>query len=186
MRTCAPRAAVYVFAPGCGRDPNPGPGERMATPKKRRKVGERKPPVQKARKQPDRGDEIASMRAHLLDKRESLLRGMHRDLENQEAPLTKGDTSDLAADALDSDTSLQLAESGSTEIAQIDEALRKMQEGTYGECELCGKEIPWSRLEALPYATTCIACKQRQELEGGGEGGGWDAMDELEDAETQE
>lgn len=41
-------------------------------------------------------------------------------------------------------------------------ALRKIDEGTYGKCESCGEEIPYERLEAVPAATLCVACKQQQ------------------------
>jgi DnaK suppressor protein len=44
-----------------------------------------------------------------------------------------------------------------------------MKEGTYGQCEVCGGRIPLARLEALPYATMCIACQR--ELERSGEAG---------------
>ena len=43
-------------------------------------------------------------------------------------------------------------------LISIDEALEKIEEGTYGVCEVCGKNIPKKRLEALPEATMCIKC----------------------------
>jgi DnaK suppressor protein len=42
---------------------------------------------------------------------------------------------------------------------EIDRALAKLAEGTYGRCDACGGEIGPERLEALPWATVCIACK---------------------------
>jgi DnaK suppressor protein len=39
-------------------------------------------------------------------------------------------------------------------------ALQKLDHGTYGTCENCGKEIPWERLEAIPSTRLCVACKQ--------------------------
>ena len=47
------------------------------------------------------------------------------------------------------------------EIEAIDRALRRIAMGTYEDCERCGKPIPAARLEALPTATICIACSQR-------------------------
>ncbi|EMI21464.1 transcriptional regulator, TraR/DksA family [Rhodopirellula maiorica SM1] len=44
------------------------------------------------------------------------------------------------------------------EIEQIKHALHKMDEGTYGRCTRCGKQIPPERLEVVPYATTCTGC----------------------------
>lgn len=44
------------------------------------------------------------------------------------------------------------------EINQIKRALHQIEEGTYGTCARCGKQIPEERLELLPYATTCTGC----------------------------
>lgn len=46
---------------------------------------------------------------------------------------------------------------------QIDRALAKLERGTYGICEECGKRIAPERLEAIPYATLCIECKAKRE-----------------------
>jgi DnaK suppressor protein len=43
--------------------------------------------------------------------------------------------------------------------AEIDRALAKAGEGSYGMCDSCGEEIPEERLEALPWATRCVKCK---------------------------
>ncbi len=44
----------------------------------------------------------------------------------------------------------------------VEQILQHMDEGTYGICEICGREINPERLEALPYTTRCIKCAQRQ------------------------
>ncbi len=44
------------------------------------------------------------------------------------------------------------------EIADIKRAIKQIDEGTYGKCSRCGKKIPTERLEAIPYATTCMHC----------------------------
>ncbi len=48
-------------------------------------------------------------------------------------------------------------------IAKIIQALRKIEEGVYGECESCGEEISLKRIEARPVAELCIDCKAEQE-----------------------
>lgn len=48
-------------------------------------------------------------------------------------------------------------------IKKIDEALEKMDQGTYGICDACGEEINIARLEARPVAPLCISCKEEQE-----------------------
>lgn len=44
----------------------------------------------------------------------------------------------------------------------ISRALRKIDDGTYGGCERCGRPIPYARLEAVPYASRCVDCQARQ------------------------
>src|SRR2546421_4084473 len=44
---------------------------------------------------------------------------------------------------------------------QVEAALVRIADGTYGRCASCGEEIPLERLEALPFATQCVACKSR-------------------------
>ncbi len=50
-------------------------------------------------------------------------------------------------------------------IRKIREALQRIEDGTYGICELCGEDISKQRLEARPVTTLCIECKKRQEVE---------------------
>ena len=47
-------------------------------------------------------------------------------------------------------------------LAQIDAAVRKLAEGTYGRCERCGQDIGAARLAARPVATTCMSCASRR------------------------
>ncbi|MCM2322738.1 MAG: TraR/DksA family transcriptional regulator [Oligoflexia bacterium] len=48
-------------------------------------------------------------------------------------------------------------------IKKVEEALRRIEEGTFGECEECGEDIEYRRLEARPTATLCVGCKEEQE-----------------------
>ncbi len=48
-------------------------------------------------------------------------------------------------------------------VKKIDEAIERIDEGTFGECESCGEDIEVRRLEARPTATLCIQCKEDQE-----------------------
>ncbi|OGX20368.1 MAG: hypothetical protein A3K54_00350 [Omnitrophica WOR_2 bacterium RBG_13_44_8] len=45
-------------------------------------------------------------------------------------------------------------------ISRIDKAIEKIKNGTYGICEICGREIGYERLEALPFVNLCINCKK--------------------------
>ena len=55
----------------------------------------------------------------------------------------------------------------SAELEAIDAALRRIADGSYGKCEDCGKKIPESRLEAIPYAAVCVQCAAISEQQRG-------------------
>jgi DnaK suppressor protein len=48
-------------------------------------------------------------------------------------------------------------------LGDIDAALKRIEEGTYGVCVTCGAQISPERLEAMPWATLCIDCKRKEE-----------------------
>ena len=56
-----------------------------------------------------------------------------------------------------------LGENSGEVLVQIDGALKRIDDGTYGTCTNCGSEIPQQRLEAYPWAALCIDCKRRAE-----------------------
>jgi DnaK suppressor protein len=66
---------------------------------------------------------------------------------------------------------LELLEGEDRNLQEVAEALRRMEEGTYGLCEECGQPIGYTRLEALPWARACVACQERLEAEQAGERG---------------
>ena len=74
------------------------------------------------------------------------------------------DRSYLAMEYAAHERDLALYEKNHDQLAQIDAALKRIDAGTYGVCENCGKEIHRARLEALPYATLCISCQSKQEM----------------------
>jgi len=73
---------------------------------------------------------------------------------------------DMASDSELDDLAARIAESDSAKIVEIEEALKALYEGTYGICQGCGDKIPKRRLKVRPFATLCVACKQRQEQHG--------------------
>jgi RNA polymerase-binding transcription factor DksA len=103
----------------------------------------------------------------------------HRDLLETErsvllrqlAELGFGDAGGLTYDANFADSSQVTAERGEVEalagklrdqLAEVEAAIIRLSEGTYGQCERCGQAIPPARLEAMPTARLCIACASRQ------------------------
>ncbi len=75
-----------------------------------------------------------------------------------------GDAADAAFDAGSEEIASQLAELEARELSQIERALRRMKQGTYGLCEVCQAKIPVARLNALPYSTTCVRCQREMEM----------------------
>lgn len=70
---------------------------------------------------------------------------------------------DEGTDDFDRTISLQLTDKEIQVVRQIDRALEKIEEGTYGICDLSGDEIPKKRLEAIPYATMTVAAQEKFE-----------------------
>lgn len=70
---------------------------------------------------------------------------------------------ETASATLDREIDYTLEESAEQTLAEIDAALARIDEGTYGTCMRCGKPIGEGRLEAVPFATLCIDCKRLEE-----------------------
>jgi RNA polymerase-binding transcription factor DksA len=95
-------------------------------------------------------------RAALLRDRVTRVRS---DLKREQDPLPL-DAPD-AASARENDEVLQAVErAASSEIARIDTALERMEEGTFGLCEVCGQQIEAARFVSVPEATRCGACER--------------------------
>lgn len=70
---------------------------------------------------------------------------------------------DAGTDTFDREFSLELASNQQEFLYEIDEALKRIEEKTYGKCEMCGCKIPTKRLNALPFAKNCIKCQEKVE-----------------------
>ena len=70
---------------------------------------------------------------------------------------------DTATETYDRELEETLEESSEQVLKQIDAALKRIEDGTYGVCTTCGNPIGEERLEAMPYATQCIDCRRRGE-----------------------
>lgn len=109
----------------------------------------------------------------LTDMREQLLRNAERALSG-DVHLDPDDFPD-ELDTASSEANLaftgRLRERERGLIAKIDAALQKIEDGVYGQCEMCEEEIDVKRLEARPVAELCIDCKAEQEKLERGMGG---------------
>jgi RNA polymerase-binding protein DksA len=108
----------------------------------------------------------------LLEKRREMVEGIDSLRKDSTATIkdSTGDLSsysyhmaDLGTDAQEREKKFQLASKSGRLIYHIDEALRRIKNGTYGKCHSCGKEIGRARLTAVPHARLCIACKEQEE-----------------------
>lgn len=111
-----------------------------------------------------RKDALMKLRDVLLRRREALRKALAGDLSLlKELAQEGGDVMDAAMDTAQDEISSQLAEVESRELTRIEEALERLREGSFGDCEDCEKPIPLARLQAVPYATMCIECQRKQE-----------------------
>lgn len=70
---------------------------------------------------------------------------------------------DVATDTYDREFSLGLASNDRQLLYDIDDAIKKIEEGKFGSCEECGKPITKSRLKAIPYTKLCLGCQKKLE-----------------------
>ncbi len=93
------------------------------------------------------------------------LRSQHEGSMQDEVDESRFDNhlAETASVTIDRGIDYSLEENETRLLGAIDAALRRLDEGTYGRCERCGKEIEEERLEAIPWATLCIEDKRRDE-----------------------
>jgi DnaK suppressor protein len=109
----------------------------------------------------------AGARQRLVDEKERL-RGLRVALENEHlhdepevdssAELSHADQhpADAASDAFEREKEFSILEQVEAELIEVDRALARLDEGTYGRCDACGGEIPDERLESVPAARFCV------------------------------
>ncbi len=115
-----------------------------------------------------RKEAITNLRQVLVNRRDALRKALDGDLTSLKELRNQasGDVVDAALDSVQDEINSQLAEVESRELARIEIALQRINEGDYGLCEGCGCNIPVARLNALPYATLCIKCQREAEKQG--------------------
>jgi RNA polymerase-binding transcription factor len=131
------------------------------------KIKKSKPESLKMAKRIKTEDKIMAARKRLLDMREELVgEGLGKSLpEDLARPFDIGDEGDRADSERTQRVSVLLSVRDKEKLLAIDEALDKILDGTYGECEECGDEIGAGRLKAMPLAKLCISCQSEVEKE---------------------
>jgi len=97
----------------------------------------------------------------LLEMRNNLLQEIAGNVKMEIGHLqeTIADMYDLADDERERQFSILLCDRDREKLLQIDEALERIEEGSYGICEECGSKISEKRLQVMPFARYCVPCK---------------------------
>jgi RNA polymerase-binding protein DksA len=120
---------------------------------------------------PDSVVNAEQFRTLLLEERRRVANGLHH-LQEQNSGSIEDETgeetydnhlADSATATLNREIDYTLEENSEHVLAAIEEALRRIDEGSFGTCARCGKPIAEERLEAIPYAIRCIDCKRLEE-----------------------
>lgn len=119
-------------------------------------------------------DEYAPYKKLLLSLREKLVGKvdyMQEETLKKSRQDASGDLSnvpihmaDVGTDNYERELMIELMQNGEDSVRSIDDALERIEEGTFGICEACEKKINRERLKAVPYASLCINCQREEEL----------------------
>ena len=106
--------------------------------------------------------ELDELKTTLIEEKNKILNHLERLSASQEISDANA-TADIAALEINQASLQKIGKRETYLLKKIDLALRKIEDGTYGECESCGEAIAVARLRARPVAQLCIDCKTEQE-----------------------
>lgn len=110
-------------------------------------------------------DSFQALRERLLQQRQEIMDMYKQDLRAGQESADDGteDIVDRANNAYNRELMFSLSDGERNMVLQIEGALKRMEEGSYGRCANCGNPIHILRLEAVPYARFCINCQEMAE-----------------------
>lgn len=118
--------------------------------------------------------ELERFKKLLIEKRRELLKEMGIVMEGTFASTLKDSTGELSShtyhmadqgtDAMEREMAFLHASKSGRLVYHIDQALKRIEDGSFGKCHTCGKNINMERLVAVPHARYCIACKSAEEV----------------------
>lgn len=107
--------------------------------------------------------ELKKFRTLLEQKRQELSSSTTRKAHWENMESTRhGDFVDQASNDNEVHVNLRLRQTDAKLLRAIDSALARIENGTYGICTMCGDEISQARLQAVPWTSLCIACKEKK------------------------
>ena len=112
--------------------------------------------------------ELDRFRQMLEERRRELLDKSERTAGEGRSTISEGGE-DYVDDAVTSYTReflLSLSGFERRQLALVEDALARIEDGTYGECQMCGEGVPVARLKAIPWARYCVSCQEVVEKEG--------------------
>lgn len=104
-----------------------------------------------------------ALKAMMESRAQELHQGLRALLSGPADPVEVRDPEEWGRTSAEQDVDLALIEMQADTCRRIDEALQRLENGTYGACEECDEQIPAARLQALPFAKLCLTCQELQE-----------------------
>ena len=107
--------------------------------------------------------DLAQHKKALLDKKAELERSIgSRGITSESGTDGHGDFADRSAAANEEEINIQLKQTDTKLLRAIEDALQRVENGSYGICVECEEEIAAARLRAVPWTKVCITCKEKQ------------------------
>jgi len=147
--------------------------KKAAAPKKAKTTSTRKAGAVKAtakkvsRKRPKKQAFKDIVHDKLLEEKDKILHDVSTKIrqESREQKRGTGDIYDIASDERERELSLMLGDRERQKLSEIDLALERIDDGSYGYCEDCGEPVAQKRLEVLPFTRVCVDCQSKHERE---------------------
>ena len=152
-----------------------------------------RPPKSKASSRPSSGGPVkakaprlpvAAYKKQLLEMQEGLSRTVLARPMREAGREEPGDEADQASQSLEKEILFELSGNERLMLDQIEAALKRIKQGTYGLCERCRNPIPKARLDAIPYTRYCLACQSSSERVVEAPSEGAEAMPGIEEQAT--
>jgi RNA polymerase-binding transcription factor DksA len=160
-KTVAKHAEAETQASSEAKTPTlhrPSPRSHARAPAVRKRSGALSPFEQRQK------EKLLALKDTLLDSMNGVAKdSLRARAEGSEASAFGMHQADAGSDAYDRDFALSLLSQEQDSLYEIDEALKRIENGTYGVCEMSGKAIPHARLEALPFTRYTVECQAELE-----------------------
>ena len=175
-KTSTPKAKKKLVKKKTAKKSSPTNKVKKASKKSLSKVGSKKKadsnskaegtkPKKKSKALPKLGPETLKIKERLMGKRSEILKLIQssKSLERDVGDLTFSNEIDLASSLEGREMVFQLTSRDRNELRLIEEAVFRINEGTYGACESCEKKISLKRLQSMPLTSLCIECQEAAE-----------------------